>query len=64
MTSTSQLPGFAILSKAPWKRGFGIGKTRAGGGSNGPEVIDADVWFSDWERGGTLLDISPNGTRR
>ena len=21
-----------------------------------PEEIDADIWFSDWERGGTLLE--------
>jgi Zn-dependent peptidase ImmA (M78 family) len=31
-------------------------KLRAGTPSDGPERIDADIWFSDWERGGTLLE--------
>jgi|SRR6516164_2531097 hypothetical protein len=29
---------------------------RAGGSCDGPEEIDADVWFSNWERGGLLLE--------
>jgi hypothetical protein len=31
-------------------------KVRAGGAREGPEKIDADVWFSDWERGGVLIE--------
>lgn len=31
-------------------------KARAGTPCDGPEEIDADVWFKDWERGGTLLE--------
>ena len=29
---------------------------RAGGASSGPVEVEADVWFSNWERGGTLLE--------
>jgi Zn-dependent peptidase ImmA (M78 family) len=31
-------------------------KVRGGAPCDSPEEIDADVWFSDWERGGTLLE--------
>ncbi len=31
-------------------------KVRAGAPSDGPEQVDADIWFSDWERGGTLRE--------
>jgi hypothetical protein len=31
-------------------------RLRAGGPSNGPEEVEADVWFNNWERGGTLLE--------
>ena len=31
-------------------------RIRAGGTCNGPEEIGADVWFTDWERGGELLE--------
>ena len=31
-------------------------KVRAGARSNGPSEVDADVWFKEWERGGTLLE--------
>jgi Zn-dependent peptidase ImmA (M78 family) len=31
-------------------------KVRGGGVCDGPALIDADIWFSDWERGGTLLE--------
>lgn len=31
-------------------------KARAGTPCDGPEEVDADVWFADWERGGTLLE--------
>jgi Zn-dependent peptidase ImmA (M78 family) len=29
---------------------------RAGGTCNGPEEVDADIWFSNWDRGGVLLE--------
>jgi len=28
----------------------------AGGTSDGPEEIEADIWFNDWDRGGVLLE--------
>lgn len=31
-------------------------KARAGNPCDGHEEIDADIWFKDWERGGTLLE--------
>lgn len=31
-------------------------RLRAGGTCHGPEEIDADIWFSNWERGGVLLE--------
>jgi len=31
-------------------------RIRAGKACEGPEEIDADLWFSDWERGGMLLE--------
>jgi hypothetical protein len=31
-------------------------KIRAGATCGGPEKVDADIWFSDWERGGVLLE--------
>jgi hypothetical protein len=31
-------------------------KTRAGTPCDGRDEVDADIWFSDWERGGTLLE--------
>ena len=31
-------------------------RVRGGVRCNSPEEIDADIWFSDWERGGTLLE--------
>jgi hypothetical protein len=31
-------------------------RLRAGGKCDGPEEIDADIWFSNWERGGMLLE--------
>ena len=31
-------------------------RLRAGGTSDGPEETEADIWFNDWERGGTLLE--------
>ena len=31
-------------------------RVRGGAPCDGPEEIDADVWFSDWERGGVVLE--------
>ncbi|HEY0702959.1 MAG TPA: ImmA/IrrE family metallo-endopeptidase [Candidatus Acidoferrales bacterium] len=31
-------------------------KVRSGASCDGPEEVDADIWFSDWERGGTLME--------
>lgn len=31
-------------------------RVRAGEVCDGPEEVDADLWFSDWERGGVLLE--------
>jgi Zn-dependent peptidase ImmA (M78 family) len=31
-------------------------RLRAGGTCNGPEETDADIWFTNWERGGVLLE--------
>jgi Zn-dependent peptidase ImmA (M78 family) len=31
-------------------------RLRAGGACDGPEETDADIWFSNWERGGVLLE--------
>lgn len=31
-------------------------KLRAGSASDGTHEVDADIWFSDWERGGVLLE--------
>ena len=31
-------------------------RLRNGGSSSGPQEVDADVWFSNWERGGSLLE--------
>jgi len=31
-------------------------RARSGAGATGAERIDADVWLSDWERGGSLLE--------
>jgi hypothetical protein len=31
-------------------------RLRAGGTCNGPEEVEADVWFNDWDRGGVVLE--------
>jgi uncharacterized protein DUF955 len=31
-------------------------RLRAGGTCDGPEEMEADIWFSNWERGGVLLE--------
>lgn len=37
-------------------RGCLSSRIRAGEACDAPEHVDADVWFSDWERGGVLLE--------
>lgn len=37
-------------------RGSLSAKLRAGQPEDGAESVDADIWFSDWERGGVLLE--------
>ena len=40
-----------------WRcRRIGLRALRAGGTCDGPEEIAADIWFSDWDRGGALLE--------
>src|SRR5258708_4883963 len=31
-------------------------RVRSGGPSDGAEEVEADIWFSDWTRGGTLFE--------
>lgn len=31
-------------------------RVRSGEDCDGPEEVDADIWFSDWDRGGVLLE--------
>jgi hypothetical protein len=45
-----------ILPRLDLPRGSASEKARSGVVSNGPEKVDADIWFSDWERGGVLLE--------
>jgi hypothetical protein len=37
-------------------RGLLSERIRAGATSDGPEKVDADIWFADWERGGVLFE--------
>ena len=30
---------------------------------DGPEKVDADIWFADWERGGVLLEEAKHFTQ-
>ncbi len=45
-----------IPSRMELPQGSVSERLRAGGTCNGPEEIGADVWFTDWERGGALLE--------
>jgi hypothetical protein len=45
-----------VLPRAGLPRGSVSERVRSGEICEGPEEIDADLWFSDWERGGMLLE--------
>jgi len=45
-----------ITPRIDLPRGSVSEKARAGGTGQGPEKVDADIWLSDWERGGVLLE--------
>jgi hypothetical protein len=45
-----------IPPRAGLPRGSVSERVRAGDVCDGPEEIDAGLWFSDWERGGVLLE--------
>lgn len=45
-----------ITPRIDLPRGSLSERVRAGGIANGPEKVDADVWFADWERGGVLIE--------
>lgn len=45
-----------VQPRQPLPKGSVCERLRAGGTCDGPEEIDADIWFSNWERGGALLE--------
>jgi hypothetical protein len=45
-----------VQPRLPLPKGSVCERLRAGGTCDGPEEIDADIWFSNWERGGVLLE--------
>ena len=45
-----------VLPRAGLPRGSVSERVRSGEVCDDPEEIDADLWFSDWERGGVLLE--------
>jgi hypothetical protein len=45
-----------IQPRLDMPRGAASERVRAGATCDGPEKVDADIWFSDWERGGVLLE--------
>lgn len=45
-----------IPPRLPLPSGSVAGRLRAGGTSQGPEEVEADIWFNDWDRGGALLE--------
>lgn len=45
-----------VSARIPIPSGSVSERLRAGGKCDGPEQIEADVWFSNWERGGVLLE--------
>jgi hypothetical protein len=49
--------------RAPLPEASAAARRRAGIACGSPEEIDADVWFSDWARGGILLEDARHLTR-
>jgi hypothetical protein len=45
-----------ILPRMGLPQGSLSERVRAGGISDGPEEIETDLWFNDWDRGGVLLE--------
>jgi len=45
-----------VSAKLPLPADSASDRARKGEVCDGPEEVDADVWFSDWQRGGTLLE--------
>lgn len=45
-----------ILPRTDLPNGSASARARAGEACNGSEEIDADLWFTDWDRGGVLLE--------
>lgn len=45
-----------VLPRALLPRGSLSERVRTGGVCDGPEEIDADLWFEEWGRGGVLLE--------
>lgn len=45
-----------IAPRAPVPAGSLTERVRAGTQCDGPEEVEADIWFSDWDRGGVLLE--------
>jgi hypothetical protein len=45
-----------VQPRLPMPQGSVSERLRAGGTCDGPEEKDADVWFSNWEHGGVLLE--------
>jgi IrrE N-terminal-like domain len=45
-----------VQPRLPLPKGSACARLRAGGTCDGIEEIEADIWFSNWERGGVLLE--------
>jgi hypothetical protein len=45
-----------VQPRLPLPKGSACACLRAGGTCDGIEQIEADIWFSNWERGGVLLE--------
>ena len=42
--------------RVPLPKGSAAERIRTAAGDDGPQEIEADIWFSDWDRGGVLLE--------
>jgi hypothetical protein len=45
-----------IPSRLPLPKGSVSERVRSGATCDGPEEVEADVWFDNWDRGGVLLE--------